>query len=439
MFIPKTKFTSFLLAAGTLLSGATVYAQDSAASDDASSEAVSTPATPLYTSGLFCAEQQPEEISVVHDIRLDYEKNCVYDSYRITNPSQTDASFRILIPQITTLSTVPEQLYTFETSADSVESKQYYSPVFSSSGLSENALNLNDLYEGQNYNTQIPEDEGTLFRLTRESESDATSCLSISDITDNCHIYPLGCSYTSVEGGYELSATEGYETCYVFLTGTKDSDFTVSLIEDSGFALSEKDSDLKSYLELCCDWYLTENPDKTQVTAELLLSNLADYFGRSSVTVSIDLLPTIDWLTTQKRFLVYEYTVTVPADSTVFAQTVRETALSPKETFLSAQLAADSASYASVSDTVTVMLPDGYASSVVRNADNKKQSAPSYEEGDTVCITYSLTEYKGDTYSIALFKTPLWTATLKYLPAFIVIMAVFMLLCLFSYLSRKKR
>ena len=42
-------------------------------------------------------------------------------------------------------------------------------------------------------------------------------------------------------------------------------------------------------------------------------------------SVSIDLLPTIDWLTQQKRFLVHQYTVTVPAGSSAFAWTERET------------------------------------------------------------------------------------------------------------------
>ena len=47
--------------------------------------------------------------------------------------------------------------------------------------------------------------------------------------------------------------------------------------------MDDESSDLKSYLEFCCDWYLDQNKDNTQATPELLLSNLADYFGRSSV------------------------------------------------------------------------------------------------------------------------------------------------------------
>lgn len=95
-------------------------------------------------------------------------------------------------------------------------------------------------------------------------------------------------------------------------------------------------------------------------------------------------------------------------------------------------------SYAKVLDTVTVSLPDGYSSLIVRNAESKKLSDAG-SSGDNNLVTYSIKSYKGDTYSVALFKTPMWNATLKYMPIFIVIMAVFMLLCLISYLSRRKK
>ena len=116
----------------------------------------------------------------------------------------------------------------------------------------------------------------------------------------------------------------------------------------------------------------------------------------------------------------------------------RETELSKKEVTLSAQLSKDTASYAKVLDTVTVSLPDGYSSLIVRNAESKKLSDAG-SSGDNNLVTYSIKSYKGDTYSVALFKTPMWNATLKYMPIFIVIMAVFMLLCLISYLSRRKK
>ena len=118
--------------------------------------------------------------------------------------------------------------------------------------------------------------------------------------------------------------------------------------------------------------------------------------------------------------------------------TERETELSKKEVTLSAQLSKDTASYAKVLDTVTVSLPDGYSSLIVRNAESKKLSDAG-SSGDNNLVTYSIKSYKGDTYSVALFKTPMWNATLKYMPIFIVIMAIFMLLCLISCLSRRKK
>ena len=461
-----TKFTSLLLAAGTLFSGTCVSAEQANPADP--SEGITqTYSTSLYTSGLYSTDALPENVFVTHDIRLDYDKNTVYDSYLIRNESSSDASFDVLIPQVTSLAAMPQKLYSFTAlsydTADkdalssldlfsgsdsaSFEESDYYSPLFSANGLSETSLTLDELYQGQFYNTDIPEDMGVLYHLSRpvvDSSLNEKAYLSISGLSDNCHIYPLGCSYTTTDDGYELSITEGFFDCYVFLTGTEDKDFTVSPIETQGsrtelenFSIEQEDSDLKSYLEFCCDWYLEENPDKTQATPELLLSNLADYFGRSSVTVSIDLLPTIDWLTQQKRFLVHQYSIEVPAGLSVFVWTEREIALSKKEVTLSAQLAQDTTSYANVSDTVTIPLPQGYSSLVVRSAENSKLSNIKDDNGHL--LVYSLKSYKGDTYSVALFKTPMWNATLKYLPVFIVIMAVFMLLCLISYLSRRKK
>ena len=459
----KTKFTALLLAAGTCFSGTTVSFAEQTNSADADS--ATTLSTPLYTSGLYSADAQPEGVSVTHDIRLDYDDNVMYDSYLIRNESSSDTSFDVLIPQISSLSVVPEELYTFHalsydladlegltslnlfegTNDADFDASSYYSPLFSANGLSETSLSLDELYQGHVYNTAIPEDEGVLYHLSRplsDSSLDAKACLSISNLSDDCHIYPLGCSYTTTDDGYELSISENFSDCYVFLTGTEDTDFTVSLLESEDtakFSIDDESSDLKSYLEFCCDWYLEQNEENTQATSELLLSNLADYFGRSSVTVSIDLLPTIDWLTQQKRFLIHQYSITVPANSSVFVWSERETELSKKEVTLSAQLAEDTSTYADVSDTVTVSLPSGYSSVIVRSADSSKLSTFKADDGSSKYVTYSIKSYKGDTYSVALFKTPIWNATLKYLPMFIVIMAVFMLLCLISYLSRRKK
>ncbi len=463
----KTKFTSLLLAAGTCFSGTTVsFAEQTSSADTANMTEFSTP---LYTSGLYSTTEQPEGVSVTHDIRLDYDSNTMYDSYLIRNESSSDASFDVLIPQIASLAAAPEELYTYHalaydstdldeltaldlfagTDTAAVEESSYYSPLFSSNGLGETSLSLEELYQGQFYNTEIPTDTGVLYHLSRpltDSNLDAKACMSISGLSDNCHIYPLGCSYTTTDDGYELSISENFSDCYVFLTGTEDTDFTVSLIDSDGaktdnekFSMDDESSDLKAYLEFCCDWYLEQNKDNTQATPELLLSNLADYFGRSSVTVSIDLLPTIDWLTQQKRFLVHQYTVTVPANSSIFVWSERETELSKKEVTLNVQLAKDTTTYANVSDTVTVSMPNGYSSAIIRSADSSKLSTIKAGDDNKEFVTYSIKSFKGDTYSVALFKTPIWNATLKYLPVFIVIMAVFMLLCLISYLSRRKK
>ena len=160
----KTKFTSLLLAAGTILSGTTVSFAEQTSSADA--ENATTFSTPLYTSGLYSTDEQPEGVSVTHDIMLDYDNNLVKDNYLIQNESDTDVSFDILIPQITSLAVEPEELYSFDAlvldkdsfyslpfsrrsrdypQADFEES-EYYSPLFSANGLSETSLSLEELY-----------------------------------------------------------------------------------------------------------------------------------------------------------------------------------------------------------------------------------------------------------------------------------------------------
>ena len=143
------------------------------------------------------------------------------DNYLIPNESDTDVSFDILIPQIASLASEPEKLYNFyahaydttdsdalklldlfaDTDAASFEESSYYSPLFSANFDLEN-LTLDELYQGQIYNTSIPEDKGVLYHLSRpltDSVLDEKACLSISGLSDSCHIYPLGCSYSTTD------------------------------------------------------------------------------------------------------------------------------------------------------------------------------------------------------------------------------------------------
>ncbi|MDY4817051.1 MAG: hypothetical protein SO186_03800, partial [Lachnospiraceae bacterium] len=168
----KTKFTSLLLAAGTLFSGTCVSAEQTSPADP--SEGITqTYSTSLYTSGLYSTDALPENVFVTHDIRLDYDKDTVYDSYLIRNESSSDASFDVLIPQVTSLAAKPQKLYSFAalsydttdkeelssldlfsgSDSASFEESDYYSPLFSANGLSETSLTLDELYQGQFYNT----------------------------------------------------------------------------------------------------------------------------------------------------------------------------------------------------------------------------------------------------------------------------------------------
>ena len=222
-----TKFTALILAAETCFSGTICTFAESTSSADAAN-ATEVFSTPLYTSGLYSTDEQPEDVKVTHNICLDYDNNLMKDNYLIQNESDTDVSFDILIPQIASLASEPEKLYNFyahaydttdsdalklldlfaDTDAASFEESSYYSPLFSANGLGESTLTLDELYQGQIYNTAIPEDKGVLYHLSRpltDSVLDEKVCLSISGLSDSCHIYPLGCSYSTTDNGYELS------------------------------------------------------------------------------------------------------------------------------------------------------------------------------------------------------------------------------------------
>ena len=91
-----TKFTSLLLAAGTCFSGTICTFAESTSSADAAN-ATEVFSTPLYTSGLYSTNEQPEGVKVTHNICLDYDNNLMKDNYLIQNESDTDVSFDILI------------------------------------------------------------------------------------------------------------------------------------------------------------------------------------------------------------------------------------------------------------------------------------------------------------------------------------------------------
>ena len=104
-----TKFTSLLLAAGTCFSGTICTFAESTSSADAAN-ATEVFSTPLYTSGLYSTDEQPEGVKVTHNICLDYDNNLMKDNYLIQNESDTDVSFDILIPQIASLASEPETI-----------------------------------------------------------------------------------------------------------------------------------------------------------------------------------------------------------------------------------------------------------------------------------------------------------------------------------------
>ena len=79
----KTKFTALLLAAGTCFSGTICTFAESTSSADAAN-ATEVFSTPLYTSGLYSTDEQPEGVTVTHDMQsaLRYADRILHAGHR---------------------------------------------------------------------------------------------------------------------------------------------------------------------------------------------------------------------------------------------------------------------------------------------------------------------------------------------------------------------
>lgn len=393
--------------------------------------------TPLYSTGIASADGSTAELDIKKTTILDYDNSLLSETYEITNSSSNTVNVDVAALQLSTLSSANDSLYDFflassEGGSAKSDLKTYYSSIFSSSGVNESSFSLEELLTFSDRSYSLPDDSGSLFHLTRDDSTEAKECLSISLSNDNCHIYPIGCTYSSSEDAYKLSISSGFSECYVFLTGNEGEDFNLELTDSSGFELDSEKSSLDDFLSLCCDFFLQENSSET-MTKELLMTDLGEYFGRSSVTVSLDLLPTLEWIAKQERFLIYDYSIEIPSGETAKATVSRKANLDPSGTTLYPKLTIDSSLSLDSDNFIQLIMPKQYSSAAIQQTESEKKIAADNS------LTYAVTKYKGDAYKVVLFKTPMWASTTKYLPIFAVIMAIFMMLCFVSYISKRRR
>ena len=360
-----------------------------------------------------------EGMEASRKIELDYVAGTVTESIELKNAGSADGTARILAPQVITLPEAGSRLYTFD--APGAELSRFTSPLFTQSDFSETAVNAESLLASAERATALPDLEGVLYEF---SEANADEVLmTFSGISENCHIYPYACSYTPSGNEYTVKAEEGASSCSLFLTGEAGTDFTVVPVD--GIKVEETESSLSDYFEQCCTAYLESADFPEDLTADLLLTALSDYFGKSENYSSFNIQPTLAYITMQKLFMVDSCTVSLAPGESLNVTVSRPAALTPGETYIYPELTEGSLD---AGQTLSVVFPESYRTLAVQNTTNKKIDSSSV----------LLTGYKEKTFKVVLYRGFNFAGTLKHLPIFIVIMAVFMALCLVSYFRTKK-
>lgn len=386
--------------------------------------------TSLFDAAVIC----PENVTASRDAVLDYSADTWTMNYHLENTGNEAAVCSLLVPVPVSLSEAQSGLYDFsftDTDSSSLSEYIYFTPLFSTASISETEITADQLYSFREQNSSLPSDPGTLYTLRTDSVSEEdTAVLNIqAKEEENCRIYPIGCTYTAKEGSYEISAVSGYDTCYLFLTGTEETDYTADFIEGSGYEFSSEVSTLDAFMELSCRIFWND-PDTSlndPVTQKTLLNLLASYLDNSNVTVALDLIPSLRWLVTQQLFEVYAYDVTVSPGETVTVSILRNCELPVNGVSINPVLTQNGTALAQ--NRLHIVFRDDYTGASLRRAKgsfDKKESA------------FTLKDTSNGIYQVVLNKTPVWVRAYQYIIPMCIVMAVFLLLCIPAYMSRKK-
>lgn len=385
--------------------------------------------TTLSDAAVIC----PEGVTVSRDTYLDYTANTWEMKYLLENTAEEEASCTLLVPVATTLKTAEEGLLSFRLEnggiEDSFKEELYFSPLFSSASISEDNITAEQLYAFHEQTLTLPSDSGTLYtlRCNTPTEED-TPVLTIQ--TDNdaaCRIYPIGCTYTASDGNYEISAEGGSDICYLFVTGKEGTDYTAAPVSESDFELSEEDSSLDAFMKQGCDLFWEKEPLNPPAAKENLLTLLSSYLEASNVTVALDLIPSLEWLSAQKLFEVYSCTVSIAPGTSACVSVFGNCTLAPGGVSVNPVLTNNGTPLAA--NRIHIRFCDDYTGASLRKAKG------SFNKDESVL---TIKDASDGVYQIVLSKTPVWVKTYKYIIPMCIVMAVFLLLCIPAYLGRKK-
>ena len=384
---------------------------------EASVENTVNVSAPIYLSGIV---SDSESCSAERTLLLDYPSGTVTESIRLNNAGEKDAVIDILAPQAVTLSAAESSLYTI--TGENTDVTRYTTNLFILSDLSETTVTAESLAAEKTRPDAIPELDGHCYEISGAPSGDEPF-MTFTKLTENCHIFHYGCKYTVKEDVYSLFMNDGVIECTLFLTGEADKDFTASFAE--GISVNDRVISTYDYFSACCDRYFAET-GTTGITTELMLRSLSGYFSRSTGIPPMEIPPTLSYITAQKLFAVDDAAVTLkPGESTVVTVS-RPAQLDPSQTQISSVLVEGSIEG---SQTVKVVFPEGYSTLAVQKTSGKKEAGDSYH----------ITGYKDKVFKVVIYKSFDFSSTLKHLPLFMGIMVVFMGLCLFSYMNKRKQ
>jgi len=412
-----SKFTSAVLAASLCAVPLTCFAA-------APAEQTDTAVSPYYEAAVIA----PDGVTVSRNIILDYPQGIITMDYTFENTGSEEADCFLGIPVESSLSAEHLGMYEFLSDADG-EAFGYFTPLFSSSDeLSAETVTADLLYSCRDLTASLPDDDGVFYTITLDSAlEESLPVLTVTTLTDDaCRIYPIGCTYTGKEGVYNISAAKQQTECYVFITGEEGTDFSLEVTAGDSTSITDSISTLDSFMELGCRLFLDANPMHEPVDKELLMQHLAVYLDGSTVSVSLDLLPSLQWLVKQKLFEVYAYEMTVPQGESVTVSIVKKQPLPVNGLSFNPILTNSQKKLAS--NTFEIIFPNEYTRASVRLA-----------KGSFDKETSTLTLKKAEkVYQINLAKTPVWVKAHDYIVPMTVVMLIFLTLCFVSYAARKK-
>ncbi|MBQ8638176.1 MAG: hypothetical protein IJ468_03295 [Lachnospiraceae bacterium] len=375
-----------------------------------------------------------EDVTVSREAVLDYPAGQWTMNYQLTNNGTNEAVCYVEIPVSSTLAGSHQALYTASQINESGEStpltnQTWFTPLFSSAGISEETISAEQLREFSSMTIDMPVEAGTLYTIdARQPLQAAAPLFTITALTEeSCQIYPIGCSYTASEGTYQISLNKGQETGYLFLIGEEGNDFSMEEASESDFLITANDSSLENFIHLSCEIFLNQTPMEAPITKELLADHLASYLNSSAVTVSLDLVPSLQWLVKQQLFEVYSYKVVLQPQETATVSIVRNCELPVNAVFINPVLTNNGKKLET--NTISIRFPDEYTGASLRKAKGKF---------DKETAVFTLTDTSDGTYQIVLNKTPIWEISFRYIVPMSAAMAVFLGICLISYLGRKK-